>query len=186
MSQYSLEVLSEKISECKSCSLRTIDSPICGYGEKSEIMILLEYPDKDEALLGRPLENRTGILIKKIMSEEGFDYKKCYITHTLKCNASSAGKITDNINICKKWLWEEIQCVQPKLILTFGKIPSQLLLKGKSTFKLKDVLGKPFQLDYLNGITVIPWYNILMFNNMNSLVFKTRQFLKEIKKVYNV
>lgn len=186
MLRYNLEVLSEKITECKSCSLRTIDCPVPGYGDKSDVMILLEYPDKDEALLGRPLENRTGILLKKIMAEEEIDYKKCYITHTLKCNASSAGKITHNINICKKWLWEEIQTVQPKLILAFGKIPSQLLLKGKSTFKLKDVLGKSYVLDYLNGITVIPWYNILMFNNMNSLVFKTRQFFKEIKKAHNV
>jgi len=183
---YSLEVLSEKITDCTSCDLRKVDCPVPGLGTKSDLMLLFEYPSKDEVLLGRPLEERSGLILKKIMKEVDFDYNKCYSTFALKCNTYSAEKSQLQLSVCKKWLWEEIKSVDPKCIVAFGKIPSKLLLKGNYSFTIKDIVGTFQNPDHLNGIKVVPWYSISMFNNMNSLIFKTKKMLMEIKKHYNV
>lgn len=186
MSLYNLEVLSDKITSCQSCSLRSVDCPVPGSGQKSPFMLIFEYPSADEALLGRPLEERSGLILKKIMQEEKFDYNNYYMTFTLKCKTNNPQQSKDYLNVCKKWLWEEIKLIEPKTIITFGMIPSKLLLKGNYKFKLKDVVGEIQKPPHLEGIDVIPWYSPSLFNNMSSLIFKTHQFIRKIKEIYNV
>jgi uracil-DNA glycosylase family 4 len=53
----------------------------------------------------------------------------------------------NEIKTCKSWLWQEMQVIQPKVIITLGKIPTELLLKKKK-IKMADLAGNFYVLDY--------------------------------------
>ena len=110
-------------------------------------MLVGEAPGADEDLLGEPFVGRCGDLLTKMLTDLGIDRENVYITNTVKCRPVEGKKNRppkkEEIQSCKNWLWKEIQEVAPKVIVTFGKVPTSLLLKiSKHKLKLGDVVGR--------------------------------------------
>jgi len=150
---------------CKLCGLcETRNQVVMGKGPKtSKLMLLGEAPGADEDILGEPFVGRCGELLTKMMEEVGLQRSDSYITNTVKCRPVEGRKNrppkAEEIKSCRRWLWNEIQEVSPKVIVTFGKVPTGLLLKiKKHKLRLGDFVGKRQNVDYMESI-IIPCYH---------------------------
>jgi|TARA_R110002110_G_scaffold15839_5_gene70005 uracil-DNA glycosylase len=150
---------------CKMCGLcETRTSVVQGKGNlKSKLMLLGEAPGADEDLLGEPFVGRCGDLLTKMLSDLDIHRDSLYITNTVKCRPVEGKKNRppkkEEIQSCKGWLWDEIQSITPKVIITFGKVATSLLLKiSKHKLKLGDVVGKIQNVDYMDTI-IVPCYH---------------------------
>ena len=147
---------------CGLCETRT--NVVAGKGSsKAKLMLVGEAPGADEDLLGEPFVGRCGDLLTKMLSDSGIDREDVYITNTVKCRPIDGKKNRppkkEEIQSCKAWLWKEMQELSPKVIVTFGKVPTSLLLKiPKHKLKLGDVVGKMQSVDYTKSV-IVPCYH---------------------------
>ena len=146
---------------CGLCETRT--NVVVGKGPRSSsLMIIGEAPGADEDMLAEPFIGRCGDLLTKMRDDSGVSRDNTYITNVVKCRPVQGKKnrapSTEEIETCKRWLWEEMKVVNPRVILTLGKTPTGLLLKLKKTFKLADYINKAHQVEYLQSL-VVPCYH---------------------------
>jgi DNA polymerase len=110
---------------CRKCKLRHDKEPVFGRGnmENPLIMFVGEAPGRNEEKQGKPFVGVAGRIfgdwVKKLnLSEE--DY---YVTNIVKCRPpSNRAPKTDETNACKTWLYDEINIVNPKIIVLLGRI----------------------------------------------------------------
>ena len=154
---------SEDWKNCRGCGLcETRNQVVWGKGKKGDLMLLGEAPGADEDLLGEPFVGRCGELLTKMLSECGVSRDDVYITNVVKCRPVVGKKNRapkkEEIDSCKGWLWSEIKELKPKVILTFGKVPTGLMLKLKKTFKLGDYIGEAHSVEYMDSM-IVPCYH---------------------------
>lgn len=154
----SLEVINEAVKECKRCDLsKHCNQIVPGIGPStSPLLIVLETPDGEDDIFGEPLSGRRGDFFKKILSTAGYTSKEFYITNMVKCKTNKLQKV--NIVACKHWLWQELQIINPKIVIAMGKTVVELLLRKKG-LKLGDIAGKIQEVDYMSA-SIIPWYSL--------------------------
>jgi uracil-DNA glycosylase family 4 len=146
--------------DCTKCSLRKgCSQVVTGCGPiQSPLLIVGEAPGQDEDLEGEPFVGRSGQLLRKLLKAAGINYKDVYITNTVKCRPpANRTPNVDEVKICKIWLWKEIQLSKAKVILPLGAVAIGLLLKINN-FRMKDIVGKSFQVDYTTA-ELMPWYH---------------------------
>lgn len=149
---------------CSLCCLsENRTQVVAGKGNlNSRLMIIGEAPGADEDLLGEPFVGRCGDLLTKMLDECEIARDNIYITNVVKCRPVSGKRnrapAADEIQACKRWLWNEMNLIQPKAIITLGKTPTGLILKLKKTFKLGDYINSQHELPYLQS-SVVPCYH---------------------------
>lgn len=134
--------LHDRIRICSSCSLRGgCFKPVPGVGDiDSRLIIVQSYCTDEDDLMGEPFQSRGGELVQRFLKEKKIS---AYLTTLAKCAVENEADIQDaHVQHCKKWLWEEIKLVKPKVILTLGAKPLELLLKIKRA-KLQNFVDKP-------------------------------------------
>lgn len=178
----------EPVKNCQRCSLRkTCNQVVPGIGpKKASLMIIGEAPGYDEDLVGEPFIGQCGQLLTKLLTAAGISREDAYITNTVKCRPPGNSKPSPAyIAACKPWLWGEIQEVSPKVILPLGKVPTQLLLKLKASFKMGDVIGKEHAVTYTEAV-IMPWYHPSYLLRQGKTADKdTIDFFKKIKEKSN-
>ena len=151
----------DRIRECRRCELRgEVDEPVPGWGNvDAKVMVVGEYPAGDEPLLGRPFEERAGLLLKKAMRLGGLKHEECFLTLAVRC--APEGRVPARCwHECRGWLWQEIKAVRPRVIVTLGDLPTRVLLRRTvGAVKLDDVAGMFFDLPFLPGAVAAPWYS---------------------------
>lgn len=125
--------------KCRLCKTRTQVVP--GIGNlRSSIFLIGEAPGADEDKQGMPFVGRCGRHLRNLLVKASIEPDQCYITNTVKCRPpGNATPKPEYIQACRKWLWEELKMVKPKVIVTLGAVPAKLLLKHKGA--LKPIIG---------------------------------------------
>jgi len=102
--------------ECHGCPLRTTcKKPVYGSG-KGWIMFIGEAPGEFEDRVSIPFTGLSGRLLRKAVGNDN------YFTNIVKCRPPNNRKPkTEEINACFHWLEEEIETVQPGLIVFIGR-----------------------------------------------------------------
>lgn len=162
-----LEILQQEIRTCKKCHLcKTIPeftTPVAGVGPAdSKIMFLGEGPGMDEQLMGEPFVGLSGQLLNKMMTQAGLLRQNCYIANVVNCNPrTDDGKknrapTTEEISVCKVWLWKQMKLIQPKIIVTLGKVSTSTLLKDQlpKQFTMFKIIGKEHNVPYISSIII--------------------------------
>ncbi len=172
----------EAIPSCTRCNLyKSMPEgchPVPGDGPlTASLMIVGEALGEQESLLELPFQGMAGRMLDKMLEAANIDRKETYISNTVKCRpTTNSGKknrppSNEEIDKCKSWLYNEICIVQPKIIVTLGKIPTSALLyktqhMKKKVFTLKDMVGKKYKMNYIDTIEekrfvsiVIPIYH---------------------------
>lgn len=126
------------------------DSPIGGYitGDgpiPCNILFIGEAPGKTEIIEGRPFVGMAGKNFEKYLTSIGLTRNRVRITNTcffrpIKITENKNGRNTvknrtpkvSEINLFKDILKEEIDFVNPKIIITLGNIPLKSLTEFKS------------------------------------------------------
>lgn len=164
----SIKNLRQRISQCNECPLFAdlLCLPNIGYGSSSpDILFITGGIDKDNAIFGKPLSVQAEMVLLKSLEKSGINAGQCYITSIVKCGANLSVK-KSHIATCSKWLIEEINLLQPKV----------LFFLGQKTF---DIFHKLYGVTQIKTFTEPSTLNGIF--NKNSLMNGFVDRLKEIK-----
>ncbi len=153
------------ISRCTACALaRTRKNTVAGEGPEElsglpaavEVMVIGEAPGADEDRLGHPFVGRAGQLLDKMLAAIQLSRKtNCYITNVIKCRPpNNRDPAPDECACCSAFLEAQIRLIQPKMILSAGRVAAQNLLQ--TTDGIGKLRGRFF--DY-HGIPLMPLYH---------------------------
>ncbi len=120
------------IEACHNCVLGdSCTHKVPGKGQQqAELMIIGEAPGRDEDLQGLPFVGRAGQLLDKMLQAIQLDPQQVYITNILKCRPpNNRDPQPEEIQSCAAYLQAQIKLVQPKVILSVGRISAQNLLQ---------------------------------------------------------
>jgi uracil-DNA glycosylase len=135
----------ERVRSCTKCahlaSSRT--QTVFGVGNPdAEIMFIGEAPGADEDQQGEPFVGRAGQLLTKIIKAMGFAREDVYIANILKCRpdmpAGSFGNRAPTpaeMQMCRPYLLEQIDIIQPKVLIALGAVAVEGLLGTRGTMR---------------------------------------------------
>lgn len=155
----SLKSLNDQIKICTKCPLSQkipeLCTPVCGIGNyKAKIMMITDCPRDEEVLLGEPISLKEQIFLFNIIPS-----KYIYITNLVKCNPKNNTVDTQprvsEIKQCRTWVDQEINKVNPEVILAAGRKTADFFIKTAETFDKR--VGKEY---IINGRIIIPCYSV--------------------------
>src|SRR5438270_10484134 len=127
-----LEELAAQIRVCTRCPLhasRTLAVP--GDGKPtSQVMIIGEGPGKDEDATGHPFVGAAGRFLDHVLEGTGLNRDDFFITNTVKCRPpqNRTPKKLEVDTCTSNYLFEQIELINPKLIMLLGGVVAKKLL----------------------------------------------------------
>ena len=156
-----LDSLRREAASCQACPLwKDATQTVFGEGPPdAEIMFVGEQPGDREDREGRPFVGPAGLLLDRALAEAGVDRRRVYVTNTVKhFKFEPRGKRrlhkrpnASEIKICRRWLFEEIQAIGPRLIVALGATAAQ----GLAGRAIPVQSNRGAVLDVANGLRVL-------------------------------
>lgn len=131
-----LDELAAQIRVCTKCPLwesRTLAVP--GDGKyAAKVMIIGEAPGREEDESGHPFVGSAGRYLDHVLEGTGIDRSDFFITNTVKCRPPKNRTPKSNeVETCtSNYLFEQIELINPKLIVLLGGVAAKKMLKVKS------------------------------------------------------
>ena len=129
-----LKKIEEKAKNCKKCSLyKSRKSVVFGSGDLTKPwMFIGEAPGESEDISGKPFVGAAGKLLDKmILAMKLKRGSNTYITNVIKCRPpDNRNPNSIEINNCQNYLSEQINLINPLIIITLGKIAANAILKN--------------------------------------------------------
>ncbi len=139
-----------RVLVCTRCPhlAATRTQTVFGTGDPdAELMFIGEAPGADEDAQGEPFVGRAGQLLTKIIETMGFAREQVYIANVLKCRPDMPAGVSgnrpptlDEMQTCLPYLAEQIEIVQPKVLVALGATAVEGLLGTRGT--MRDLRGK--------------------------------------------
>lgn len=133
--------LRERVLACMKCEhlASSRKSVVFGVGNiNAQLMFVGEAPGADEDEQGEPFVGKAGQLLTKIIQATGLSREDVYIANILKCRPDTPGQSAGNrkptpaeMATCIPYLHEQIDLIQPKVIVALGATAVEGLL-GKT------------------------------------------------------
>ena len=158
-------LIDEEIHNCDMC-LEMIEkfpnSKTVSFGKQKDIVILGEAPanngwrksgiawyDTNHKLLP------SGVVLQKLLNLIDLTIEDTFFLEAIKCYPLDRKYLNKCGNNCKKFLFMQLEEINPKVILSLGDSATKTILDFKYK-KFADVVGKVFD---VNGFKVIPIYH---------------------------
>lgn len=197
--------IKEEISICTHCELyKTRQNTVPGwFPETSKPLLFIgEAPSLIEDFTGSPMLGSSGKLFTKIIYDIfSFERKDYSITYCAKC--ITINKLTKErkrpssttLLWCASYLFEQIECFDPKLIITLGYIPHHIFLNSETiNFFWKDKhsynndIGKLFKTKSMisdKSFSYIPLYDPYSWIAKKELKEQSINGLIKAKKIFD-
>ena len=179
-----MEKLKQRITTCIRCPLHSSrNKAIFGEGnQKAEIFLVGEAPGADEDREGRPFIGKSGQLLEKILSACGFTRQQhVFISNIVRCRPPNNRVPTNTeVETCIPYLLEQINLVDPRIVITLGATATKKLLREEST-KITAVRGK--WIDWNNRLLMPVYHPAALLRNPN-LKKDTWEDFKTIIRTY--
>ncbi len=122
----------------------------------TDLLFVGEAPGAEEDKLGEPFVGRSGKLLDKLIAEElGVTRQRCYIANVVKCRPpNNRDPAPAEIATCRPWLEQQLDAIEPKVVITLGKFAAQLLLDSKEAIGKLRGRSHP----YRDGLLVPTWH----------------------------
>jgi DNA polymerase len=150
--------LKAAVAGCTACELhKTRTQAVFGVGdENADWLFIGEAPGADEDAQGEPFVGPAGKLLDNMLKSIGLKRgDKVYIANVVKSHPPENRNPRPNeITACIPYLRRQIELIQPKLIVTLGKIASDTLLGREAT--IASLRGK---VHAYQGIPLIATYH---------------------------
>ena len=143
--------LYQEMKECHDCPLKgSRTNLVFGSGSAdADLMLVGEAPGAREDEQGLPFVGRAGQLLDELLGEVGLQRSDVFITNVLKCRPpGNRDPLPDEIEVCKPYLYRQIELIEPKVISTLGNFATKLLTR--SNRGIMSVRGRP-QVHELGG-----------------------------------
>lgn len=174
---------------CKRCELvRKCGKIVTGKGNlSSRLLIVTEPPTSD----GELFASRPKIIFNEIINKSGLSKELCYVTPIVKCPSyERLGRYKKpvehkkhHIEACKWWIWNELKLMQPKIVITMGKLALETLCELDKKLPLKSVVGDQIRVSYIDSI-FIPTYSASYLLNLSEWhTTKTIKIFQEAVKL---
>jgi DNA polymerase len=131
-----LDALAAQIRVCTKCPLsqsRTLAVP--GEGKASaRVMLIGEAPGREEDESGRPFVGAAGRFLDQVLEGTGIDRADLFITNVVKCRPpkNRAPKVGEVETCTSNYLFEQIESLNPKLIVLLGGVAAKKVLGVKT------------------------------------------------------
>lgn len=153
-----LKKIEEKAKSCNKCTLyESRKSVVFGSGDLTRPwMFIGEAPGESEDVTGKPFVGAAGKLLDKmILAMKLKRDSNTYITNVIKCRPpNNRNPNPIEINNCQNYLSDQINLINPLIIITLGKIAANAILKNDTS--LNGLRGK---IHYHNNIAVLCTYH---------------------------
>jgi uracil-DNA glycosylase len=136
-----LDELAAQIRVCTRCPLhesRTRAVP--GDGKyTSRVMIIGEAPGKDEDETGKPFVGSAGRYLDHVLEGTELDRRDFFITNTVKCRPpkNRTPKAIETGTCESNYLFEQIELIDPKLVMLLGGVAAKTVLGVKSVNEVR-------------------------------------------------
>lgn len=144
-------------STCTGCGLsQTRTKLVFGVGpENAEVLFVGEGPGQQEDLTGEPFVGAAGQLLDEMLCIIDLGRDNCYIANIVKCRPpQNRDPLETEQDACFPWLQQQMEILQPKLIVCLGRIAAKRLIKDN--FRITREHGQWF--DY-HGIPIMATYH---------------------------
>ena len=128
--------LNQRASDCTRCDLcHTRKNVVFGSGSPdADLMFVGEAPGHDEDLQGLPFVGRAGQLLTKIIEAMQLTRDDVYICNVVKCRPpGNRDPEADEIESCSPFLWQQLDLLQPVVVIALGRFAAQTLLQTKDS-----------------------------------------------------
>ncbi|WP_410765718.1 uracil-DNA glycosylase family protein [Haloferax sp. DFSO60] len=121
------------VTDCERCPA-LVDSRsriVNGVGpEDANLLFLGEAPGAKEDEGGEPFVGRSGSVLDDALRDAGLARADVRITNCVRCRPpDNRDPTSEELSNCRGYLARELELVEPELIVTLGKVPSQNLLE---------------------------------------------------------
>lgn len=127
-----LEQVRHTIGDCTRCPLAYAGRHTIVFGEgdpTARLMFVGEGPGADEDTSGRPFVGKAGQLLNNMISAMGLSRETVFIANIVKCRPPN-NRVPEPVeaNTCSQFLLEQIDIVQPAVIVALGATAATYLL----------------------------------------------------------
>ena len=152
-----LAELANQCALCKNCALHLgRNRSIFGQGPlQAPLMFIGSAPTALEESTTLAFQGEEGELLDRMLNKMGFSREQVYLTYATPCHAPNDRAPTwEELLICRPWLIQQIELVEPRCIVTLGTTASQILLERQ--FSISHLRG---QWQKFQKIPVMPTYH---------------------------
>ena len=159
-----LAAINERVCSCVKCPnlANSRTQTVFGVGNpEADLMFVGEAPGADEDKQGEPFVGKAGQLLTKIIKAMGFARDDVYIANILKCRPDTPGSDYGNrpptpreMQTCRPYLMEQIDTIQPKVIVALGAVAVEGLLGTRAP--MRELRGR---WDSFNGTPLMVTYH---------------------------
>jgi len=130
-----LNLLADVVSQCQRCPelAATRTQTVFGVGPVgADILFVGEAPGGDEDRQGVPFVGAAGQMLNKIIAASGLTREEVFICNILRCRPpGNRQPKSDECANCREYLEKTIALVGPKIIVCWGGVAAQNLLKSR-------------------------------------------------------
>ena len=126
------EELNGAVADCRACGLcETRIQTVFGVGRRdADLMLIGEAPGAEEDRRGEPFVGRAGQLLDRMLAAIGLGRDQVYIANILKCRPpGNRDPKPEEAAACRAFLLRQIALVQPRVLVSLGRISAQNLLE---------------------------------------------------------
>jgi DNA polymerase len=127
--------LRQRVAKCQQCELhRGRKQTVFGVGDhNADWLIIGEAPGAEEDKQGEPFVGRAGKLLNSMLLACGLQREQVFIANILKCRPpNNRDPHAQEVAACSSYLRQQIDLIQPKIILAVGRIAAQNLLQTET------------------------------------------------------
>ena len=127
----------QDLGDCTRCKLHTQGRKqvVFGVGNPdADLMFVGEAPGGDEDIQGIPFVGRAGQLLTKMIEAINLRRDDVYIANVIKCRPpGNRNPEPDEIAQCEPFLFQQIEAIQPKVIVALGSFAAKTLLRSEES-----------------------------------------------------
>lgn len=147
-----LSQLAEQIRTCQRCRLaQTRLQAVPGEGpENAPIVLIGEGPGFHEDRQGRPFVGASGKLLEELLASLGLARRDVFIANVVKCRPpDNRDPLPDEIEACRPFLDRQIELIQPRLVITLGRISMSRYFSGQSITRIHGQIKRVGEVGYV-------------------------------------
>lgn len=151
-----LDALREQIAVCTRCELhRAATNPVPGDGSpNARILLIGEAPGFHEDAQGKPFVGNSGKFLTELLGKAGLTREDVFITNVVKHRPpGNRDPLPDEMAACAHYLEEQIEIINPDVIVTLGRFSLARYFPGERISKIHG------QAKEINGRYIVPMYH---------------------------